>query len=165
LSVTRGRLREPAASDPRRRRVLAAVSLGTALWLVAELFVIVTTRSTTWPFSALTMFATPRSHAYVISLQGVARSGEQRSLAHEDFGLEVGNSLHVFITRRIVYIDGPHAIVRADGRHGARRLARLYNARHDDDPLTRLHVDVRITPVPFDPESPETTTRVMSVRP
>ena len=89
--------------------MLTVVSLATALWLVAELFVIVTGRSTTWPFSALGMFKEPRSHAAVVSLNGVTRSGERQMVGHGDFGLEARNSLHAFVTRRIVQLDGPRA--------------------------------------------------------
>jgi hypothetical protein len=155
---------DPAGGDG-RSRVLAAVSVGTALWLAAELFVIVTTRSTTWPFSAMAAFATPRSDAQIVSLRGVASSGERHTLEHEDFGFEAGNSLHVFVHSRIVRRDGRRFVARPSGRHDARRLVHLYNERHTDDPLTRLHVDVRVTPVPVNSGSTETTTRVLSVRP
>jgi hypothetical protein len=161
---TRRQRGDPAGGDG-RSRVLAAVSVGTALWLAAELFVVVTTRSTTWPFSAMTAFATPRSDAQRVSLQGVASSGERHTLEHEDFGFEAGNSLYAFVYRRIVRRDGRGVVARPTGHHDTRRLVHLYNKRHADDPLTRLHVDVRVTPVPVNSESTETTTRVLSVRP
>jgi hypothetical protein len=160
--------REPprkAAVRGRRQIVLTVVSLGTALWLAAELFVMVTGRSTTWPFSALTMFKEPRSHAAVVSLNGVTRSGERQTVGHEDFGLEVGNSLHVFLTRRIVRMGGRRVGARPGARQSGRQLIRLYNERHDGDPLRRLDVDVRLTAVPLDSRSSETTTRIVSVRP
>jgi len=144
---------------------LAAASLGTAVWLAAELFTISTGRSSTWPFSALTMFSQPRSQASVVSLQGVTRSGERRMLRHEDFGLEAGNPLDVFVWRRIVRVDDGRPGTRPGAVDRARQLLGLYNDRHDGDPLTGLSVDVRVTSIPLDSASGETTTHLVSVRP
>jgi hypothetical protein len=144
--------------------VLALVSIATALWLAADVFAKVTRRATTWPAAALTMFAEPRQEATTLSLRGLTESGKVHTVVPEDFGFKVSNELHVFLARRVIESEGLAVRARVGGGANALLLARLYNERHKDDPLTRLDIDATVEKLPLDSNSRETTRRVLRVR-
>jgi hypothetical protein len=151
---------------PRERRLvllLHLLSLVTAVWLVLQLFAITTVRSTTWPFSALTMFSGPRQEAVVITLSGTTADGTRR-IDEDDFGFAGRNQLHVYVRTRVVEVDGQSVTARSQAGAAARALVGLYNQRHDR-PLQQLSVHASVTELPLDGDRAERRFRVVSVRP
>jgi hypothetical protein len=83
----RGESRPAMPADPGRRRLLAVVSVLTAVWLTAQLAVGLTKIVVTWPVVAFPMFSEARAATVQRSLEARTASGRSVTVAPADFGL------------------------------------------------------------------------------
>jgi len=153
--------REAPGGSPERRPALLLVSALTAIWLALELFAVSTLRSTTWPFSSLTMFSEPRQEAVVLSLTGDTAEGTRR-IDEDDFGFAAGDKLYAYVRLQIANVNGRSVTVRSQGAAAARALIGLYDKRHDQ-PLKSLAVHASVTELSREENSYERRFRLIRV--
>ncbi|HYY79158.1 MAG TPA: hypothetical protein VFD04_08245 [Actinomycetes bacterium] len=127
---------------PWRRRVVAAVSVLTALWLLAQALVAASSVVQTWPVVAFPMFSAKRTSVVDRDLLAVTRGGRQLTVGPADFGL---TDLQLVNYERGMVSDtgmvGPLAAGRLE------RLALAWNRGHPSDPAVSMTLTGTVSPV------------------
>jgi hypothetical protein len=137
-----------------RRRVVAAVSVLTAIWLLAQAVVAATSVVQAWPVVAFPMFSAKRTSVVDRDLRAVTRGGRQLPVGPADFGL---TDLQLVNYERGMVSDsgmvGPRAAERLE------RLALAWNRGHPGDPAVSMTLTGAVSPVR--PAAHPTFTRVL----
>jgi len=130
----------PAA--PGRRRLVAAVSLLTALWLAAQLAVGLTKVVVTWPVVAFPMFSEAREATVQRTLLARTAAGWVVVVGPADFGL---TELQLLNFERRIVSDAGMVTPQADEQLA--RLAGAWNRAHPADPATSMTLTGVVRPL------------------
>jgi hypothetical protein len=130
----------PAA--PWRQRLVAAVSLLTAVWLAAQLAVGMTKVVVTWPVVAFPMFSQARDATVQRSLQARTASGRVARVGPADYGL---TELQLLNFERRIVSDAGMVTPQAATQLG--RLAGAWNRAHPGDPVISMTLTGRVRPL------------------
>jgi hypothetical protein len=136
------------------RRVIAAVSVLTAVWLAAQMFTGLSMDVHTWPVAAFPMFSQKRTWTVERHLEIRTRGGTAAAVGPQDFGL-TDLQLRNF-QRGIVTDDG---IVRPQAEDRLGRLAAAWSRGHPDDPAVSMTLTNLV--LPMRPASPPVSRQVV----
>jgi hypothetical protein len=148
LVLRPGSSASPTARRPRisrwRSSVILAVSLATAVWLVAQMAAGLLMVVSTWPVAGFPMFSERRSTVFERRLTVRTRSGNEVVVRPADFGLDELQLLNY--QRAIVHDAG---MVRHEPAERLSMLAAVWNRAHPEDPamsMTMTHVEYKDGP-------------------
>jgi hypothetical protein len=129
-----------------KQRLVYAVSLVTALWLVVQLAAGLTLHETTWPVAAYPMFDDNPRTIVEFRLLATTRSGQHETIRPQGLGL-IADSLRFYLTSQVVAPSGDGA-VRPEGARGLARLVRSWNARRPSNPAVVVRLIRDVVPLP-----------------
>ncbi len=125
-----------------RRRLIIAVSVGTALWMVAELSAGIIINNSPWPVTGFPMFKNTRSVAYHTDIFVRTRSGQTRQLVPSEFDLpRMGAAFkHLYV----VPTKGHPPVARPGATQRLGRIIAIWNKKFTDDPAVAARVRIKV---------------------
>jgi hypothetical protein len=118
------------------------------VWLVAHLAAALTVRVGGWPVAAVTPFARD-AHDVVVPRAYVSTVGGRRvEVMPEDLHFKLRIQRDWYLIDRVIKRDAHRLALAPGGRAAMATLARLWTARHPDDPARSITVTAEIFPLP-----------------
>lgn len=125
-----------------RRWVLIVVSVGTALWAVAQLAAGIKITNAPWPVTGFPMFKNTRSVAYHTGIFVTTKSGQMRQLQPSEFDLPRMNA--AFKNLYTIPLKNHPPLATPGGKERFAKIIADWNRRHSGDPAVSAKLQLKV---------------------